>query len=994
MTFFRQHEERHLSAEIKSMKWNPKFDLIAIAHRNADVTVYRLVGWQKVWQLNSPSIKADPTPPTARQRPVSQLRFPPCERKNSLASANKRPNQPTNDIQVTSLEWRPDGKVLAIGYSRCVAKFVSSGSQPIANTAPGFGNSTGGFPGMGSGSTARTTSTKEEDPDSVHDAVNSNNGSVSSISLVDVENGQVFRVLEIDVGIVSCMCWQQFEPAPDGPNSEDPFEKDCAEFTESCLPDGLHALPKLVPLVKSYADKNDFNSLLPNFAAQSSVPKPENLDENVDDIMKTAGQKQLSVLAVGTEKGAVQLYALGVFKCGLIILPGNASIVHLAIAPDFEFINIVHECGQLHSGPTTYSVSTHNIENLRIHRQQYFVLASIYCKLISFLKYLHECMQRMYEAWEEILIELDNKLSNYLLNDRNKRMGRANKEVLLADEFLELLVFGSLTDTLEKFLHNFTDKGLKKLGQSIENTYQSMLKLIVAHLQPVTQYIFAYVHTLRAICQWNSEFGAIGLDGDCVQQALRAVGSFHMKTIEMQQVIDHSIRNVRCFFKWLYSMIIRVHSDSFMPPQQDSCRISRRELEFVADFIQENFEYDEPLENVPDASSFLLDLSFHGDDEGQMGRGQSACSPNMDMSGAASSIDRTPNLGGISTRRRHLQQHQKQRKPSPPPPPKPPHRPTASNFTLERVGQYLKDAPLGYTSPTMNDLSFNHWINYVREHRLDAQTSINGQSLVYPHEANTSLLQECKQLEKAVRRLFDSTFSRFCSRLCPEKAQITQMQAQPTIGQEMPRFTHNPDNCLAYVGAEQMLHVIQFNMEKGCLQSSRVSFIDRNSLTDEKIHILDVQFYSDELLTLLLQSSNQPAVMLVQFQVRAAMDECGELPYFCNYSQLMTASRLVTFELDCESTSPTDQDQLMQIRRLDGFRVSLIGVSGSRKVCCISSLSGRRVRIFEMDSCEEEEVEEDEEDDSMPQAEVSAGVPNEMSSSPPKSPAAVPDPAE
>lgn len=49
MIQFREHEERHLSNEIKFMKWNPKFDLIAVAFKSGDVALHRLVGWQKVW---------------------------------------------------------------------------------------------------------------------------------------------------------------------------------------------------------------------------------------------------------------------------------------------------------------------------------------------------------------------------------------------------------------------------------------------------------------------------------------------------------------------------------------------------------------------------------------------------------------------------------------------------------------------------------------------------------------------------------------------------------------------------------------------------------------------------------------------------------------------------------------------------------------------------------------------------------------------------------
>ncbi|XP_006811614.1 anaphase-promoting complex subunit 4-like [Saccoglossus kowalevskii] len=70
---FRQLEEKHLSAEVVRMVWSPRMDLIALANVQGEVLLHRLT-WQKVWVL------------------------------------------PSNEQQVTSLAWRPDGKVLAVGY--------------------------------------------------------------------------------------------------------------------------------------------------------------------------------------------------------------------------------------------------------------------------------------------------------------------------------------------------------------------------------------------------------------------------------------------------------------------------------------------------------------------------------------------------------------------------------------------------------------------------------------------------------------------------------------------------------------------------------------------------------------------------------------------------------------------------------------------------------------------------------------------------------------
>ena len=67
--FFKQIDEKHIAQEVKQMLWNPKMDLIALAFSNGDIHLYRM-SWQKVWTINSP----------------------------------------LQNLTITSMAWRPDGK--------------------------------------------------------------------------------------------------------------------------------------------------------------------------------------------------------------------------------------------------------------------------------------------------------------------------------------------------------------------------------------------------------------------------------------------------------------------------------------------------------------------------------------------------------------------------------------------------------------------------------------------------------------------------------------------------------------------------------------------------------------------------------------------------------------------------------------------------------------------------------------------------------------------
>ncbi|GFO37877.1 anaphase-promoting complex subunit 4 [Plakobranchus ocellatus] len=76
---FKLREEKHVASEIVLMVWSPTMDLIALANANGEVVVNRL-SWQRVWLL-----------PAYDER--------------------------QKHIKVSALTWRPDGKILAIGYT-------------------------------------------------------------------------------------------------------------------------------------------------------------------------------------------------------------------------------------------------------------------------------------------------------------------------------------------------------------------------------------------------------------------------------------------------------------------------------------------------------------------------------------------------------------------------------------------------------------------------------------------------------------------------------------------------------------------------------------------------------------------------------------------------------------------------------------------------------------------------------------------------------------
>lgn len=81
------------------------------------------------------------------------------------------------------------------------------------------------------------------------------------------------------------------------------------------------------------------------------------------------------------------------------------------------------------------------------------------------------------------------------------------------------------------------------------------------------------------------------------EDALLAAGSFFIKTKELQQTIDTSTRDYKIFFRWLYSVIIRLMEESV---PEDVAAVRQQEINYLAEFIK---NFDDINEKIVDGDS-------------------------------------------------------------------------------------------------------------------------------------------------------------------------------------------------------------------------------------------------------------------------------------------------------------------------------------------------------------------------------------------------------
>uniref|UniRef100_A0A673H405 Anaphase-promoting complex subunit 4 n=1 Tax=Sinocyclocheilus rhinocerous TaxID=307959 RepID=A0A673H405_9TELE len=431
MPAFRQVGEKQLPNPILYMAWSPNRDLIALANTSGEVLLlHRLANFQRVWSL--------------------------------------LPNENTGK-EITSLAWRPDGKVLAFSV-----------------------------------------------------------GDTKQVVLCDAEKAEILHLFPVEYP-ASCMHWMEVQDDSRWGvlYKEDPF----------------------------------------SFSIDDLVSFIWFIEEKSDEVTNLLGEVRLNILVVGGPSGFVELYAYGLYK--IATLSGiSGTCRSLGLSSDLKSLSVITEIRSTEDNPEIHYIQL-DTGLLSSCLPELTKMARKFTHISTLLQYLRLSLTCMCEAWEDILMQMDLRLTKFVQEK--------NTSTQVQDEFLELLLWGHASPELQALLMNqLTVKGLKMLGQSIDSSYSSIQKLVISHLQSGSEALLYHLSEVKGMALWKQKFQPLGLDPAAIEDAIVAVGSFTLKASELLQVIDKSMKNFKAFFRWLY--VGKLH---FCMTQKD--------LAFVADFLSEHF---------------------------------------------------------------------------------------------------------------------------------------------------------------------------------------------------------------------------------------------------------------------------------------------------------------------------------------------------------------------------------------------------------------------
>uniref|UniRef100_A0AAQ5ZZG6 Anaphase-promoting complex subunit 4 n=1 Tax=Amphiprion ocellaris TaxID=80972 RepID=A0AAQ5ZZG6_AMPOC len=599
-----------------------------------------------------------------------------------------------------------------------------------------------------------------------------------------------------------------------------------------------------------------------------TLPKSE---EKSDEILNLLGEVRLNILVLGGDAGFVELYAYGMYK--IATLGGvSGTCRSLSLSSDLKSLSVITEVRSADNNPEICYIQL-DTGLLSDCLPEVTRMARKFTHISTLLQYLHLSLTCMCEAWEDILMQMDLRLTKFVQEK--------NTSTQVQDEFLELLLWGqSRWEGMTAFLQfRF---GLKKLGQSIESSYSSIQKLVISHLQSGSEALLYHLSEVKGMSLWKQKFEPLGLDSAAIEGAITAVGSFSLKANELLQVIDKSMKNFKAFFRWLYVAMLRM-CEEHVPPELN--KMTQKDIAFVADFLSEHFSENEEL---------------------------------FDRKG--------------------------------------------KYFNVERVGQYLKDEDEDLVSPP--NTKGNQWLRFLQE-----STHLKESPLLFPSYPQKSLHFVKRMMENVIEHCLQNPAEVIGKSV--KQAVFLPLYTVPESSENTPRLFELPS---LWNDRKAKLHYVVFCMPE--ISPSKLYILRKgtdpnrhipNSMTsiDLSHHLdnaddngaaaqshyvyscLDARFYDDEMLTVVMQGSEEQNSWRVLAQLPLASSLNCETEF--NWQP--------NLRLDQQTSAIPCQDLVLgnQWRELENMKAQFVAVNGIRKVACVLSANLRHLRVFEMDVEDEDD---------------------------------------
>ncbi|KAB0801756.1 hypothetical protein PPYR_03942 [Photinus pyralis] len=263
------------------------------------------------------------------------------------------------------------------------------------------------------------------------------------------------------------------------------------------------------------------------------------------------------------------------------------------------------------------------------------------------------------------------------------------------------------------------------------------------------------------------------------------------------------------------------------------------------------------------------------------------------------------------------------------------------NFTVEKLGQYLNDYPLRIPPETDENI----WEQFLKRNEC-----FNDDPHLIKHFPNYSLIMQFKQLVASIENIFSAPKS-----LLANHFSVSHIINCLSIEDSKPLYlseinNHSDSTYITFLNKTSLLADGLYFLElfNGSNKVHGVYFYFKHSDNYHNYPVLDIKFYSQSILSVLLQDTNlNKNGILCQLNVSFLKEKLVEIDLsqdVCNQN----LPKYNAFELGTP---------LQKI--VDGMPCSYFAVSGCRRVSIVLSENRKRVRLYEMEAEEDDDEDAD-----------------------------------
>ncbi|XP_031696944.1 anaphase-promoting complex subunit 4-like [Anarrhichthys ocellatus] len=208
-------------------------------------------------------------------------------------------------------------------------------------------------------------------------------GDTKQVVLCGVEKAEILHVFPMQSS-VTCMHWMEVTEESSALSSFYNSEDESKLF-----------LPKLPTLPKSYSTTSKIFS-----------------EEKSDEILNLMGEVRLNVLVLGGDSGFVELYAYGMYK--IATLSGvSGTCRSLSLSSDLKSLSVITEFRSADNNSQICYIQL-DTRLLSDCLPEVTRMARKFTHISTLLQYLHLSLTCMCEAWEDILMQMDLRLTKFV----------------------------------------------------------------------------------------------------------------------------------------------------------------------------------------------------------------------------------------------------------------------------------------------------------------------------------------------------------------------------------------------------------------------------------------------------------------------------------------------------------------------------------------------------------------------------------------------------